>query len=85
MGCHLLRDLQSAAVLEVRCDACRPEGVAADLGFDPCGKGSPADHPPNVGLEQGIAGQLARPTARRSEERPLAVFGDAGAAMYSSR
>jgi hypothetical protein len=33
--------------------------VAADFGPDAGLAGPPADHPPYVGLDQGIAGQLA--------------------------
>jgi hypothetical protein len=53
---HLLGDLQAAAVLEIGGDAGGAEGVAADLGLDPSRKRSFANHSPNVGLEQGIAG-----------------------------
>ena len=75
---HLLGDLEPAAILEVGGDAGRPEGVATDLGLDPGRKRPPANHPPDIGLEQGIAGQLARSPARRAEERSFPVLGDAG-------
>jgi hypothetical protein len=62
---HLLRDLQPAAVLEIRCDSGRAEGVASDLGLDPGRKRSPTDHSPDIGLKQGIAGQLSRAPPNR--------------------
>jgi hypothetical protein len=43
MGSHLLGDLQSATVIEVRCDPGRAEGGAADLSLDP-GVGSPSSN-----------------------------------------
>jgi len=52
--------------------------MAPNLGLNPGHKCSPADHPPDIRLEQVIAGKLARPAARGAEERLFAVFGDAG-------
>jgi hypothetical protein len=40
---HLLGDLEPAAVLKIRSDARRPEGVAGDLGLDP-GRDRPPAH-----------------------------------------
>ena len=73
-----MRDLEPAPVLEVGSDASRPEGVATDLGLDSGRERPPANHPPDIGLEQGIAGQLAGPAPHRPKERPLSVLGDAG-------
>ncbi|MCU1251648.1 MAG: hypothetical protein JWQ49_4677 [Edaphobacter sp.] len=52
--------------------------VAADLGLDPGRERPPANHPPHVGLEQGIASHLPdRPrVVRKSGAFP--VLGDAG-------
>ena len=33
--CHLLGDLELAAVLQIRCNPCRAKGVIADLCGDP--------------------------------------------------
>jgi hypothetical protein len=78
MGSHLLGNLQLAAVLEVSRDAGRSKGVAADLGLDPGDERPPANHPPNIRLEQGITRQFTGAAARRAEERPFPVLGDAG-------
>jgi hypothetical protein len=56
---HMLGNLKPASVLEIVRDPGCPEGVAADFGPDAGLAGPPADHPPYVGLDQGIAGQLA--------------------------
>ncbi len=57
---HPLGDFQPAAVLQTNGNPGSPEGMAADLRPD-AGLGGPqADHPPDIGLEQGIASQLAR-------------------------
>jgi hypothetical protein len=52
--------------------------VTANLRLDPGRKRPPANHPPHIGLEQGIAGHLARSTPWGAKERPLAGLGDAG-------
>ena len=52
----------------------QPISVWIDSG----GERAAADHAPNIGLEQGIAGQLARAPAQRTEEWAFAVLGDAG-------
>jgi hypothetical protein len=44
-------------------------GVAANLGLDSTRERPPASHPPHIGLEQGIAGQLAGAAAGGAEER----------------
>src|SRR5260370_40690464 len=75
---HLSADLEPAAVLEVGGDAGGAEGVTTNLGLDPCSRSSAANHPPDIGLEQGIAGQLAGAAASGAEERPFPICGDAG-------
>ncbi len=74
MSGHLLGDLQTAAVLEVSCDAGRSEGVTADPGLS----SSSANHAPHIGLEQGTAGQLAAAPFAGAKERAFFVLGDAG-------
>jgi len=46
--------------------------------FDAGRERPPANHPPHVGLEQGIASHLPRSAARRPEERAFPVLDDAG-------
>jgi hypothetical protein len=75
---HSLSNLQLAAVLEIGCDAGRPEGVTAYLGLNSGCESSSANHAPDIGLEQGIDSQLAGSPARRAKERVFPVFGDAG-------
>jgi hypothetical protein len=67
--CHLLCNLQFAAVFEINRDAGRPKSVTSDLGLDPGRESSPPNHSPDIGLEQGIGGQLAGSPARRAKER----------------
>jgi hypothetical protein len=43
--------------------------VTSDLGLDPGRESSPPNHSPDIGLEQGIGGQLAGSPARRAKER----------------
>jgi hypothetical protein len=45
---HLLRNLQPAAVIEVRRYAGRPKGVTADLSFYSCRLRSTANHSPHI-------------------------------------
>ena len=71
---HLLGDLQPTSILEVGRDPGGAKGVAADLGLDAGLAGPPANHPPYIGLEQGIAGQLPRAALDGAEQRPLAVL-----------
>ncbi len=77
MGGHLLGDLEAAAVLDVGGDFGRPAGAAADLGLDPGRERSPANHPPNVRLEQGIASEHATGRAWCGRADP-SLLGDAG-------
>jgi hypothetical protein len=82
MGGHLLGGLQPAAVLEVGRYPGGAEGVAADLGLDAGLAGPPANHPPDIGLEQGIGSQLPGAALDGAEQWPLAlllaVLADAG-------
>lgn len=77
MSSHLLGNFQLAAILQISRDAGGTKGMATDLGLDSGREGPAADHSPHIGLEQGIASQLARPPARRAEERIFPVLGDA--------
>ena len=74
---HLRRLLQRPAVLEIRRDAGRAEAVIAELGGDPRGGGTSADHRVGVGLGQGSARQQARAAPNRPKQRPLWILGDA--------
>jgi hypothetical protein len=74
---HLLSDLQPSAIFEISRDACGAKGVAPNLGLDSGRERSPPNHPPHIGLEKGIAGQLSRAAAGGAEDRPFAVLGDA--------
>jgi hypothetical protein len=78
MSGHLLGDFQLAAILQISRDAGGAKGVAADFGLDSGRERPPADHPPHIGLEQGIAGQLAGPAALRAEESAFPIVGNAG-------
>ena len=49
--------------------------MAADFGPDSGRERPPADHPPYIGLDQGIAGQIARPVARRASGRATKIEG----------
>jgi hypothetical protein len=67
-----------ATVLEISSDSRGPEDVAADLGLDAGGESSPANPPPRIRLEQGIASQLPGASFGGAEERAFAVLGNAG-------
>ena len=90
MGCHLLGDLQLAAILQISRDAGGAKGVAAYLGLD-ASLGSAARRRRSYAeatrrTAAGITVQLARATTRGAEEWPFPVLvGYAVAAMYSSR
>ena len=85
MGSHLLRDFQPTAIFEVSGDARRAKGVAANLRFDSRRKRSPANHSPDIGLEQGITGKLAGSALGGRKSDPLRSSAIPAAAMYSSR
>jgi hypothetical protein len=90
VGCHLLGDLQLAAILQISRDAGGAKGVAAYLGLD-ASLGSAARRRRSYAeatrrTAAGITVQLARATTRGAEEWPFPVLvGYAVAAMYSSR
>ena len=73
MGGDLLGMFDRAAVFEVGGDAGRPEGVAADLGLDASRERPSANHPPDIGLDYGIAGQLAGSAASCEKAAPLGL------------
>ena len=64
MVSDLLRHFQLTAVLQIRCDASRAEGMIANPGFDAGGFRTPADDAVGVLLEEGIGGKLAGLVAR---------------------
>jgi hypothetical protein len=68
----LLRHFEFAAVLQIRRDAGRPEGMIADPRLDAGRFRPPADDAVGVLLEEGIAGKLAGLAAGGTEE--IAVF-----------
>jgi hypothetical protein len=53
-------------LLQIRCDARRPEGVIADQGIYAGVSGAPADHGVGVGLGRGVvvSWPVVRPTVR---------------------
>jgi hypothetical protein len=55
---HALSDLQLAPVLKIGRYARCSKSVATNLGFDSGCERSPANHAPDIRLEQGIGGQL---------------------------
>jgi hypothetical protein len=75
---HLLSDLQPSPIFEISRDACGAKGVAPNLGLDSGRERSPPNHPPHIGLEKGIAGQLAGAAAGGAEERTFAILDNAG-------
>src|SRR5216683_732783 len=54
---HRLRMLERPAILQIRRNAGRAEGMAADRRFDAGGDRTPAHHPPGVGLIHRLVGQ----------------------------
>ena len=74
----LLRHFQLAAVLQVRRDPDRAEGMIAYPRFDTGRFRPPADDAVGVLLEEGIGGKLAGLAARGAEEIAVDVIGDAG-------
>jgi hypothetical protein len=75
VGCHLLGDLQLAAILQISRDAGGAKGVAAYLGLD-ASLGSAARRRRSYAeatrrTAAGITVQLARATTRGAEEWPL--------------
>ena len=74
----LLRHFQLTAVLQIRRDAGRAEGMIADARFDAGRFRAPADDAVGVLLEEGIGGKLAGLAAGGTEEIAVDVSGDAG-------
>jgi len=74
----LLRHFQLAAVLQIRRDAGRAEGMIADARLDAGRFRAPADDAVSVLLEEGICGKLAGLAAGGTEEIAVDVIGDAG-------
>jgi len=74
----LLRHFQLAAVLQIRGNAGRSEGMIANPRFDAGRFRAPADDAVSVLLEERIACQLAGFAAGGAEEIAVDVIGDAG-------
>jgi hypothetical protein len=74
----LLRHFQLAAVLEIRRDAGRAEGMIANPRFDAGRFRPPADDAVGVLLEEGIGCKLAGLAAGGAEEIAVDVIGNAG-------
>jgi hypothetical protein len=74
----LLSNFEFAAVLQIRRDPGRAEGMIANPRFDAGRFRAPADDAVSVLLEEGIAGQLASLAAGAAEEIAVDVIGDAG-------
>src|SRR5258706_3421480 len=78
MVSDLLRHFQLAAVLKIRRDAGRVEGMIANPRFDAGRFRAPADDAMGVLLEEGIGCKLAGLAAGGAEEITVDVIGDAG-------
>jgi hypothetical protein len=74
----LLRDFEFSAVLQIRRDAGRAEGMIADPCFDAGRFGAPADDAVGVLLEERIGCKLAGLATGGTEEIAVDVIGDAG-------
>ena len=74
----LLRDFQLTAILQIRRDPGRPEGMIANSRFIAGGFRTPADDAVGVLLEEGIGGKLAGLAAGGAEEIAVDVIGDTG-------
>jgi hypothetical protein len=74
----LLRHFQLAAVLQIRRDAGRAEGMIADARLDAGRFRAPADDAVGVLLEEGIGCKLTGLAAGGAEEIAVDVVGDAG-------
>jgi hypothetical protein len=64
----LLSHFQFSAVLQIRRNAGRAEGMIADPRFNAGGLGAPADDAVSVLLEEGVGGKLASLAAGGAEE-----------------
>ena len=78
MVSDLLRHFQLAAVLQIRRDAGRAEGVIANSRFDTGRFRAPANDAVSVLLEEGIGCKPAGLAAGGTEEIAVNVIGDAG-------
>jgi hypothetical protein len=74
----LLSNFEFAAILQIRRDPGRAEGMIANPRFDAGRFRAPADDAVGVLLEEGIGGQLAGLAAGATEEKAVDVIGDAG-------
>src|ERR1700724_2714669 len=74
----LLRPFEFTAVLQIRGDAGRAEGMMSDARFDAGRFRPPADDSVGVLLEEGIGGKLTGLAARTAKEIAVDVVGDAG-------
>src|SRR5260221_4073686 len=74
----LLRHFQIAAVLQIRRDAGRAEGMIANPRFDAGRFRAPADDTMGVLLEEGIGCKLPGLAAGGAEEIAVNIVGDAG-------
>jgi hypothetical protein len=78
MVCDLLRHFQLTAVLQVRRDAGRAEGIIANPRFYAGGFRPPPDDAVGVLLEEGIGCKLAGLAPGGAEEIAVDVIGDTG-------
>ena len=74
----LLRDFQLTAVLQIRRDAGRAEGMIADARLDAGRLRAPADDAMGVLLGEGIGCQLSALSAGAAEEIAVDVVNDTG-------
>ncbi len=75
---EVLHHFKLAAVLQVRGDAGRAEGMVPDPGLEACGGRAALDHAIGVLLPQGVSGERAGLAGRRPEQRAIRVAGDPG-------
>src|SRR5258706_1574683 len=74
----LLRHFQLAAVLQIRCDTGRSEGMIANPRFDAGRFRAPADDPVGVLLGEGIGGKPSGLATGGTKEIAVDVIGNAG-------
>ena len=74
----LLRDFQLTAVLQIRRDVGRAEGMIADARLDAGRLRAPADDAMGVLLGEGIGCQLSALSAGAAEEIAVDIIGDTG-------
>ena len=75
---EVLRHFELAAVLQVRGNAGRAEGMVADPGLEAGGPRAALDHAIGVLLPQGVLGERAGLAGRRPEQRAVRVASDPG-------